>query len=73
MPRQPMLTRSLFTGCRGRWPGEWGTRVIAISPGVVHGELRAGHPAEPMMNGTPYGAIADACQQFTSSGFWLSS
>jgi NAD(P)-dependent dehydrogenase (short-subunit alcohol dehydrogenase family) len=32
--------------------------VNAISPGVVHGEVAdGGHPAAPMMKGTPYGAI----------------
>jgi NAD(P)-dependent dehydrogenase (short-subunit alcohol dehydrogenase family) len=39
--------------------GPGGVRVNAISPGVVHGELRDGHPAQPMMNGTPYGAVGD--------------
>ncbi|HEY2694478.1 MAG TPA: SDR family oxidoreductase [Pseudonocardiaceae bacterium] len=39
--------------------GPGGVRVNAISPGVVHGELRDGHPAQPMMKGTPYGAVGD--------------
>ena len=39
--------------------GPLGVRVNAISPGVVHGELREEHPAVAMMNGTPYGAIGD--------------
>jgi NAD(P)-dependent dehydrogenase (short-subunit alcohol dehydrogenase family) len=39
--------------------GQLGVRVNAISPGVVHGELREGHPAVAMMKGTPYGGIGD--------------
>jgi NAD(P)-dependent dehydrogenase (short-subunit alcohol dehydrogenase family) len=39
--------------------GPLGVRVNAISPGVVHGELRDEHPAVSMMNGTPYGTIGD--------------
>ncbi|HEX4221637.1 MAG TPA: SDR family oxidoreductase [Pseudonocardiaceae bacterium] len=52
--------------------GPLGVRVNAISPGVVHGELGEGHPAQPMMNGTPYGAVGDPAA-IASAAVYLAS